>query len=101
MSRYLITNAIYETFAPRHAQKRMPGTGDLHPVVYVSSMEAMSFCQWLSAQERRKFRFRRQPEFSSFQWLSAQERRKFRLPTEAEWEYAGRGTEGRRYPWGR
>jgi formylglycine-generating enzyme required for sulfatase activity len=79
MSRYLITNAIYETFAPRHAQKRMPGTGDLHPVVYVSSMEAMSFCEWLSAQERRKFR----------------------LPTEAEWEYAARGTDGRRYPWGR
>ena len=79
MSRYLVTNAVYETFDPRHAQKRLPGADDSHPVVYVSSIEAMSFCQWLSARERRKFR----------------------LPTEAEWEYAARGTDGRRYPWGR
>jgi formylglycine-generating enzyme required for sulfatase activity len=79
ISRYLITNAAYEKFDPHHTQKRMPGAGDLHPVVYVSSMEAIKFCQWLSALERRKFR----------------------LPTEAEWEYAARGTDGRRYPWGR
>jgi formylglycine-generating enzyme required for sulfatase activity len=78
MSRYPITNAEFEQFDPSHARKRAAGTGDRHPVVYVSSLEAIKFCQWLSARERRKYR----------------------LPTEAEWEYAARGTDGRRYPWG-
>ena len=78
LSRYLITNADYEKFDSSHAQKRMPGAGDRHPVVYVSSVDAINFCQWLSVREHKKYR----------------------LPTEAEWEYAARGTDERRYPWG-
>jgi formylglycine-generating enzyme required for sulfatase activity len=78
LSRYLITNADYEQFDASHKHKRMPGAGDNHPVVYVSSLDAIRFCQWLSSREHRKYR----------------------LPTEAEWEYAARGTDGRRYPWG-
>ena len=78
LSRYLITNAEYEAFDSSHARKRAPGAGDRHPVVYVSSLEAIKFCQWLSTRERKRYR----------------------LPTEAEWEYAARGKEGKRYPWG-
>ena len=78
MSRFPITNAHFEAFDPSHKSKRAPAAGDRHPVVYVSSLDAMKFCQWLSMRERKKYR----------------------LPTEAEWEYAAKGTDGRRYPWG-
>jgi formylglycine-generating enzyme required for sulfatase activity len=78
LSRHLVTNGEYEQFDSSHSRKRAPGAEGRHPVVYVSSLEALRFCQWLSTRERKKYR----------------------LPTEAEWEYAARGVDGRKYPWG-
>ena len=78
MAKFPVTNWQYEKFDPAHSAKRGPWADDKHPVIYVSSIDAINFCQWLSAREKRKYR----------------------LPTEAEWEYAARGADGRNYPWG-
>ena len=49
-----------------------------HPVVLVTVRDALAYCAWRSKKEKRYFR----------------------LPTEAEWEKAAVGTDGRQYPWG-
>jgi formylglycine-generating enzyme required for sulfatase activity len=78
MARFPVTNAQYERFDPSHRAKRAQWADDRHPVVYVSSRDAEKFCAWLSSKEGRRYR----------------------LPTEAEWEFAARGTEERLFPWG-
>ena len=78
LSRYPITNAQYEAFDPGHASRRAPWADERHPVIYVNWNDAQAFCKWLGAQDKKTYR----------------------LPTEAEWEYAARGDEGRMYPWG-
>ena len=78
ISRHPVTNAQYEMFDPTHSAKRAGWADGHHPAVYVSSVDAIKFCEWLSRHDGKKYR----------------------LPTEAEWEFAARGTDGRSFPWG-
>lgn len=81
-----ITNAQYELFAqatgygvPEHWQDgRVPRGREGHPVIGVAWQDVASYCRWLGRMTNRSVK----------------------LPSEAEWEKAARGTDGRIYPWG-
>ncbi len=86
IGKYAVTNEQYMAFvrltghkSPKHWKAgRIPSAKTNHPVVYVSWDDSVAFCKWLSEQTGKPFR----------------------LPTEAEWEMAARGMDGREYPWG-
>ncbi len=81
-----VTNALYAAFvAATGAEPPVTWRGPApppaladHPVVDASWLAAQQFCAWLSQTGGPRFR----------------------LPTEAEWEKAARGTDGRAFPWG-
>lgn len=86
MDRVPVTNAQFSAFlkatgyAPKDASNflkhwtggRPPVGQENHPVIWVDLEDARAFALWAGK----------------------------RLPTEAEWQYAAQGTDGRPYPWG-
>lgn len=86
MAKTPVTQAQYALFVQatgyrqptRRDNGQPPPDKQDHPVVYVSWDDAVAYCRWLSKRANLVYR----------------------LPTEAEWEKAARGTDGRIYPWG-
>jgi formylglycine-generating enzyme required for sulfatase activity len=88
MGKYPLTNRQYAEFVTQTrrivppemgwAGQTPPSGQENFPVQGVTWYDAMDYCKWLSEKTGRTYR----------------------LPTEAEWEKAARGEDGRRYPWG-
>lgn len=88
IGKYPITNRQYAEFVRKTRRRVAPEAGweglvphnekRDHPVVGVTWYDALAYCQWLSEQTGRLYT----------------------LPSEAQWEKAARGTDGRIYPWG-
>lgn len=90
ISRFPVTNEQYRGVvqaglvkAPEHwTDGSIPERLEQHPVVNVAWDDAATFVRWFGARVRAT-------------WGGT-----VQLPTEAQWEYVARGTEGRAYPWG-
>jgi len=87
MSRFPVTNELYNAYIKskgiEHPVKGWEKKKD-HPVTYVGWTDAIVYCEWLNSLFKNELR-------SDLV---------LRLPTEAEWEKAARGPDGREYPWG-
>jgi len=86
IGKYPVTNQQYACFVeekkhriPEHWKNgQIPNKREDHPVVFVSWLDSEAFTKWISRKSSLTVT----------------------LPTEAQWEKAARGPDGRKYPWG-
>ena len=111
LSKYPVTVAQYSAFVKASGyetqdKESLHGVTN-HPVVNVTWYDALSYCKWLEG--RLKTWAKRTKEeraltegdaLSSFVFGLSSGNLHVSLPSEAEWEKAARGTDGRTYPWG-
>jgi len=89
ISRFPVTAEQFRVFV-EHGGHKVPPVAPQgapnEPVIAVSWHDAVAYCEWLTEKLREVG--------GAFSELKAA------LPSEAEWEKAARGTDGREYPWG-
>jgi formylglycine-generating enzyme required for sulfatase activity len=85
IGKYPVTNQQYQAFVREGGRSpqgwdgdQFPQGKDAHPVVNVSWRDAAAYCKWLGEKTGKNYR----------------------LPSEAEWEKAARGEDGRIWSWG-